>query len=287
LSTLERQFTRLDDLDQKMAAVQLTAETTTKQMTQSATYQQQLSQELQVMKQDTTKQFSAMDSKVLTTMESQHQMSTTMLNVREQLDQMSQFMLEMTSKLELALNRPPDSAPNVQPSVPSRTAAKRSQSGSSTNSVSSKSQHSQDSSHGSSVYRRSPEKKKQCPRDIDKIRKNLDKQNQPMAVDSHHQDSNDMDQDMTSTQEGGEDPNFIYGRTNLEALFNKSKDEETERVDLQLNASQAVIRHIEDTKNSSPSGSSESPAPSHISPSAPLDLQYNSFATDSDGALTS
>jgi hypothetical protein len=114
------------------------------------------------MQKVNTQQFSDMNEKMMTTMESNHTMSTTMLDMRKQFEQMSKFMNEMADTLEKALQRPAAST-SVEMTL-SQHRAKRTQQRTSSNSTSSQSKMSQDSSQDSSIYK-SPEKKKQRPRE--------------------------------------------------------------------------------------------------------------------------
>jgi hypothetical protein len=106
LSTLERQFGRLDELDTKMEAVSMNVEKAIKQMEQTGDAQQQLSEEITKMKHETAFQFAELKGSVITSMETQQKTSETMLDMREQLDKLSGFMLTMAGRIELSLTRP-------------------------------------------------------------------------------------------------------------------------------------------------------------------------------------
>jgi hypothetical protein len=107
-----------------------------------------------------------MKNKALNTMESQHTMSTTMLEMRDQIEQLSKFMSELATKLEIAMNRGVQETVSSIHGIESQSRAiKRSQNSSSSNSFSSKSRMSHDSSSQDSSVYRSPEKKKQRPKE--------------------------------------------------------------------------------------------------------------------------
>ncbi|KAI2491598.1 hypothetical protein MHU86_22970 [Fragilaria crotonensis] len=82
LNNLERQFTRIEELDTKMSAVQTQLEHSNVKLEQSAKEQKILSDNLEVLSKETSHQFSDMNDKILLTMESQQDMSYTMLDMR-------------------------------------------------------------------------------------------------------------------------------------------------------------------------------------------------------------
>ncbi|KAI2510296.1 hypothetical protein MHU86_4174 [Fragilaria crotonensis] len=155
-----------------MSAVQTQLEHSNVKLEQSAKEQKILSDNLEVLSKETSHQFSDMNDKILLTMESQQDMSYTMLDMRKQFEQLSQFMTAMADKMEIAMTRQHiDGTKYSNPgNLENPRANKRSQhsGGSSVHSGSTKSKTSQDSSQDTSVYR-SPEKKKQHTRSKHRI----------------------------------------------------------------------------------------------------------------------
>lgn len=100
ISTLERQFNRIDDIDKTMVAVKLNLENTNKATTCS---QQKMENNLQEMKKDTAKQFEEVRSNVLNTRESQQMMSTTLMDMRNQFNTLSKLMMVMGHKLDIVM----------------------------------------------------------------------------------------------------------------------------------------------------------------------------------------
>ena len=101
LHNMEIQFSRIDDLDTKVAAIQGDLSVVHNQLSTAAQNQHQLSLDLQSLQNHTTSQFAVLSSNGVAAMESQHSLSTSMLDLRSQFSQMSRLMQELSNKLEI------------------------------------------------------------------------------------------------------------------------------------------------------------------------------------------
>ena len=104
LSNMEKQFTRIDYLDTKVAAIQGDISTVHTQLSAAASNQHQLSLDLQQLQTHTSSQFAVLSNNGITAMESQHALSTSMLDLRSQFSQMSRLMQDLSNKLEINLS---------------------------------------------------------------------------------------------------------------------------------------------------------------------------------------
>ena len=100
LISMELQFSRIDDLDKKVAAVHDKLDLATAQMHESQKTQQNISEDMEAMRSLTAQQFAEMNQRLLSNLESQHTMSTTMLDLREHFKKMSAFMENLATKME-------------------------------------------------------------------------------------------------------------------------------------------------------------------------------------------
>jgi hypothetical protein len=75
-----QQLTRIDDLDKKVAAVNDKLDLAAEHMKESKNTQQLISADMEDIKTYTIQQFAEMNERLLSNMESQHKMSTTMLD---------------------------------------------------------------------------------------------------------------------------------------------------------------------------------------------------------------
>ena len=105
LCNMEIQFKRIDDLDTKVAAIQGDLSVVNNQLSIAAQTQQQLSHDLQSLQNHTSSQFAALSNNGVATMESQHSLSTSMLDLRSQFSQMSRLMQDLSNKLEVTMRR--------------------------------------------------------------------------------------------------------------------------------------------------------------------------------------
>ena len=105
LCNMEIQFKRIDDLDTKVAAIQGDLSSVNNQLSIAAQTQQQLSHDLQSLQNHTSSQFAALSNNGVATMESQHSLSTLMLDLRSQFSQMSRLMQDLSNKLEVTMRR--------------------------------------------------------------------------------------------------------------------------------------------------------------------------------------
>ena len=100
LSILERQFNKIEDLDSKMTEVQKNIENTRKHIEYN---QKKLSKNLQEMIEDTAKQIDEVQNNILDTKVNQQNMSTSLLDLRQQIDTLSKLMIAMGHKLDSAM----------------------------------------------------------------------------------------------------------------------------------------------------------------------------------------
>ena len=103
LTNMELQFNRIDDLDTKVAAIQSDLSTVHGQLSAAAQNQHQMSLDLQALQSNTSSQFEVLGQNGIAAMESQHSLSTSLLDLRSQFSQMSRLMQDMSNKLELNL----------------------------------------------------------------------------------------------------------------------------------------------------------------------------------------
>ncbi|KAI2498582.1 hypothetical protein MHU86_15926 [Fragilaria crotonensis] len=115
LSLLERQFGRIDDLDTKLSSVQTSIENTNKD---TARNQQQMANTITEMQRDTAQQFDEVRSNVLETRVSQQMMSATLLDLRDQFEQLSEFMVTMGHKLDIVMTVNNDQASPAADAIP-------------------------------------------------------------------------------------------------------------------------------------------------------------------------
>ena len=309
LNHLERQFTRKEELDTKLSAVQTQLEHSNVKLEQSAKEQKILSDNLEVLSKETSHQFSDMNNKIILTMESQHDMSHTMLEMRKQFERLSQFMTAMADKMEIAMTRQhTDGTTNLNTlNLDNPRANKRSQhgGGSSVHSGSTTSKTSQDSSQDTSVYR-SPEKKKQHTRSNHRIGE--DKHDNRIVAEKIDKDRIQPIEGLVYQEEkgegfamhriGGEDPEDMSESSDvclyLEDAFERLQPKKT----LHQARGQHHIGNLEvNAVNSRPSTSTlSSPSSSKHDTSAiktpssfyfdPMESQYKSSTNAPDGALT-
>ena len=100
LCNMEIQFNRIDDLDTKVAAIQGDLSVVHNQLSTAAQNQHQLSLDLQSLQNHTSSQFAVLSSNGIAAMESQHSLSTSMLDLRSQFSQMSRLLQDLSNKLE-------------------------------------------------------------------------------------------------------------------------------------------------------------------------------------------
>jgi chromosome segregation ATPase len=100
LCNMEIQFNRIDDLDTKVAAIQGDLSVVHNQLSTAAQNQHQLSLDLQSLQNHTSSQFAVLSSNGISAMESQHSLSTSMLDLRSQFSQMSRLLQDLSNKLE-------------------------------------------------------------------------------------------------------------------------------------------------------------------------------------------
>jgi hypothetical protein len=285
LSQLERQFDRIEEIDSRMSAFHLNLESANQKMEQTSKHQTKISNELHELKTDTSAQLSDMKNKTLSTMESQHTMSTTMLEMREQIEQLSKFMIELASKLEIAMNRGATEAgsPTSGTELQSR-AIKRSQNNSSTNSFSSKSRMSHDSSSQDSSVYRSPEKKKQRPK----------AQSRHNNIESPNTRPQKLGTQTIGSQEKNDEKSIPHIQAHHQLGYDHEYDQMSEdSSDLCLNLEDAFDRTSPEEEHQRPLSQTKTPKSSNTKPpvqlglniteSAPLDPQYTK-ATDLAGA---
>jgi hypothetical protein len=168
LLSIEQQFSRIDDLDKKLAAVTDKLEIVTEHIEKSGEVQKHISTDMEEMKIQNTEQFAAMNKRLITNMENQHKMSTTMLDLHAHFEKLSAFMEDLAKKMEsdrtqaTTTTRREHKPPAISSDKAQRSGADvYSTSSASSDSGSSQSNaHSVDSSASSIVYC-SPEKKKQ------------------------------------------------------------------------------------------------------------------------------
>jgi hypothetical protein len=163
LISMELQFSRIDDLDKKVAAVHDKLDRATAQMHESQKTQQNILEDMEAMRSLTAQQFAEMNQRLLSNLESQHTMSTTMLDLREHFKKMSAFMENLATKMEFDRKTAVDSKLHAT-FVPTHSAKARrlmSQDSHSTGSASTSSSGSKTSVHSttSSTVYCSPEKK--------------------------------------------------------------------------------------------------------------------------------
>ncbi|KAI2492772.1 hypothetical protein MHU86_21777 [Fragilaria crotonensis] len=167
LLSIEQQFSRIDDLDKKLAAVTDKLEIVTEHMEKSSEAQKHISTDMEEMKIQNTEQFAAMNKRLITNMENQHKMSTTMLDLHAHFEKLSAFMEDLATKMESDRTQATTTTRvHKKPATSSDNAQRAGVDNYSTSSASSDSGSSQshansvDSSASSIVYC-SPEKKKQ------------------------------------------------------------------------------------------------------------------------------
>ena len=106
LCNMKIQFNRINDLDTKVAAIQGDLSVVHNQLSIVVPTQQQLSQDLQSLQNHTSSQFAVLSNNGVATMESQHSLSTSMLDLRSQFShQMSRLMQDLSNKLEVTMHR--------------------------------------------------------------------------------------------------------------------------------------------------------------------------------------
>ena len=103
LTNMELQFNHIDDLDTIVAAIQSNLSTVHGQLSAAAQNQHQMSLDLQALQNNTSSQFEVLGQNGIAAMESQHSLSTSLLDLRSQFSQMSRLMQDMSNKLELNL----------------------------------------------------------------------------------------------------------------------------------------------------------------------------------------
>jgi len=166
LLSLEQQFNRIEDLNKNLAAVKCKLDNATEQMEQFNTTQTHISSDMSELKNNTAKQFTAINQRLLSNVESQDKISTTMLDLREHFEKMSAFMESLAHQMERNRQQSTSGTQSkaTTASAYSFTAGggatdSSSNSSASRTSSSSMSQHSLQSTASSTVYC-SPEKKK-------------------------------------------------------------------------------------------------------------------------------
>ena len=166
LLSLEQQFNRIEDLNKNLAAVKCKLDNATEQMEQFNTTQTHISSDMSELKNNTAKQFTAINQRLLSNVESQDKISTTMLDLREHFEKMSAFTESLAHQMERNRQQSTSGTQSkaTTASAYSFTAGggatdSSSNSSASRTSSSSMSQHSLQSTASSTVYC-SPEKKK-------------------------------------------------------------------------------------------------------------------------------
>ncbi|KAI2509151.1 hypothetical protein MHU86_5270 [Fragilaria crotonensis] len=167
LLSMEHQFSRIEDLDRKVAAVNDKLDRAAVQMDESHTTQQHILNDMEGIKTQTAAQFEEINQRLLSNMESQHKMSTTMLDLREHFEKMSNFLENLATKMEVDRKNAVDTTMQVNYARAASSATRDlkfhdSQSTSSASTGSSKSKASVQSNASSSVYC-SPEEKTAIP----------------------------------------------------------------------------------------------------------------------------
>jgi DNA repair ATPase RecN len=99
LLSMEQQFHRIDDMDKKLAAVNKTLDAATKQLELSTSTHQEISSDMADLKVNTAQQFTEMNQRLLSNMECQHKMSTTLLDLGGHFEKMSAFMEGLATKM--------------------------------------------------------------------------------------------------------------------------------------------------------------------------------------------
>jgi hypothetical protein len=157
LSSIASHITRIDDLDKKLAAVTSKLNDASQQMVKSAEQQQLVSGDLQEMKTQHAQQFNELNNRLLTNMESQQKMSTTMMDIQAQFENISIFIHQLSQRMEQERNQALDTPQTSLPIFDGTTLSARS---TSSKSESFATQQSDESSAESTVYR-SPDQKRQ------------------------------------------------------------------------------------------------------------------------------
>ncbi|KAI2502178.1 hypothetical protein MHU86_12314 [Fragilaria crotonensis] len=157
LLSMEHQFSRIEDLDRKVAAVNDKLDRAAVQMDESHTTQQHILNDMEGIKTQTAAQFEEINQRLLSNMESQHKMSTTMLDLREHFEKMSNFLENLATKMEVDRKNAVDTTMQVNYARAASSATRDlkfhdSQSTSSASTGSSKSKASVQSNASSSVY---------------------------------------------------------------------------------------------------------------------------------------
>jgi hypothetical protein len=106
LLSMEHQLKRIDNLDQQVTAVSDKLDLATSQMKEAHQTQQQMSVDMENIKVYTAQQFDVLNQRLLSNMESQHTMSTTILDLREHFAKMSTFMENLANKMEFDRKHP-------------------------------------------------------------------------------------------------------------------------------------------------------------------------------------
>jgi hypothetical protein len=257
LLSIEQQFCRIDDLDKKLAAVTDKLAIVTEHMEKSSEVQQHISTDMEEMKIQNTEQFAAMNKRLITNMENQHKMSTTMLDLHAHFEKLSAFMEDLATKMESdrtqattttrAHKKPATSSDNAQRSGADiySTSSASSDSGSSQSHA-----HSVDSSASSVVYC-SPEKKKQ-------------RSHRKLAGNKKvHLEESDHSHVQEDYPEQAEDAEYMDVCTNLDTTFEYQSN--------RISDQQDVCRY-------NPSSDTDVTVYQHnnTQQTAPLDPQYNS-----------
>ncbi len=158
LSSIASHITRIDDLDKKLAAVTSTLDTASRQMEKSAKNQQFISGELQEMKSQHAKQFTELNNRLLTNMESQHKMSTTMLDIQAQFENISIFIHQLSQRMEQERKNALDIPQALTPPLDRKAPSAGSSTGSKSESFATQQS---DESSAESIVHRSPDQKRQ------------------------------------------------------------------------------------------------------------------------------
>ncbi|KAI2506425.1 hypothetical protein MHU86_8051 [Fragilaria crotonensis] len=265
LLSMEQQFSRIDDLDKKLVAVTDKLALATEQMEKSNQTQQNISSDMEDMKAHTAQQFEEMNKRLLSNMEGQDKISTTMLDLREHFEKMSSFIESLANKMELDRKKAARKSLSQTTSIPRghsvdasvESCTSRSTSNASTTSGSSIKSKSSVQSTASSTEYRSPEKKKQ--------RSHGKHGTLPtMATHSDGISSDDFEECQS--------PEFMELCTNLDHDAFRSLDDSRHHTNIQR----------DDITQRDPTKSREVPS-SDSPPLAPLDPQYN-ISTDLAGA---
>ncbi|KAI2506081.1 hypothetical protein MHU86_8312 [Fragilaria crotonensis] len=265
LLSMEQQFSRIDDLDKKLVAVTDKLALATEQMEKSNQTQQNISSDMEDMKAHTAQQFAEMNKRLLSNMEGQDKISTTMLDLREHFEKMSSFIESLANKMELDRKKAARKSPSQTTSIPRghsvdasvESCTSRSTSNASTTSGSSIKSKSSVQSTASSTEYRSPEKKKQRSHG----------KHGTLPTIATHSDGISSD-DFEECQS----PEFMELCTNLDHDAFRSLDDPRHHTNIQR----------DDITQRDPTKSREVPS-SDSPPLAPLDPQYN-ISTDLAGA---